>query len=328
MDIMSQFELKCRRSPRRIVLPESEDPRIIKAASIVSERSLAFPILVGEEMDIRARAREASVDLSNAEIVSPGNKDTMESFVEEYLAMRGRKSISRRIAKRLLSKNLLFAAMMARMGQADGVVAGAANLTASVIKAGKLLIGLREGITEASSFFVMVVPGLDPLIFADCAVNPNPEPELLAQIAVSSAASARSLLSVEPRVAMLSFSTKGSADHPDVRKVARATEMVRKLDPGLCVDGEMQADAAIVPEIALRKKAEAILGGRANVLIFPDLDAGNIAYKLVQHLARAKAYGPFLQGFRKPINDLSRGCTAEEIAGSILVTSIQAGESR
>ncbi len=328
MDVMSRFELKCRRSPRRIVLPESEDPRIIEAASMVSERSLALPILVGEEKDIRARAMDASVDLSKAEIVNPQNREAMESFVDEYIAMRGRMRITRSIAKRLLSKNLLFAAMMVRMGQADGVVAGAANLTASVIKAGKLLIGLREGMTEASSFFIMVVPGFDPLIFADCAVNPNPEPELLAQIAVSSAASARSLLSVEPRVAMLSFSTKGSADHPDVRKVARATEIVRKLDPNLCVDGELQADSAIVPEVAVRKKAEGILGGRANVLVFPDLDAGNIAYKLVKHLARAKAYGPFMQGFRKPINDLSRGCTAEEIAGAILVTSIQAGAGR
>lgn len=328
MDIMKEFELRCRKDPRRIVLPESEDPRIIKAASMVAERSLALPILVGGEKEVRNRAEEASVDLSKVEIVSPQSSKAMESFIDEYLAMRGRRNITRKIARRLLSKNLLFAAMMVRMGQADGVVAGAANLTASVIKAGKLLIGLREGVTEASSFFIMVVPGFDPLIFADCAVNPNPEPELLAQIAASSAASTRELLSVEPRVAMLSFSTRGSADHPDVRKVARATEIVRELHPKLCVDGELQADSAIVPEIALRKRAEGILGGRANVLIFPDLDAGNIAYKLVQHLARARAYGPFMQGFRKPINDLSRGCTAEEVAGAILVTSIQAGASQ
>ncbi len=325
MDVMKRFERMCRKRPKRIALPESEDPRIMRAASIASRRSLAFPVLVGDEGKIREAAREESIDLSGIQIVSPASSAAMESYVEEYLTMRGGRNITREIARRLLSKNLFYAAMMVRMGHADGVVAGATHLTASVIKAGKLFIGLQDDGTEPSSFFIMVVPGFDPLIFADCAVNPNPEPELLARIAITSAASATKLLSVRPRVAMLSFSTKGSADHPDVRKVVTATEIARRLDPDLCLDGELQADSAIVPEIAQRKGAAGVLGGRANVLIFPDLDAGNIAYKLVQHLARAKAYGPFLQGFRKPITDLSRGCNEDEVVAAILVTSIQAG---
>lgn len=328
MDLMKRFEISCSKDPKRIALPESYDPRILEAASIVSEKSLARPILVGSERDILSMSNELGFDLSGVEIISPKEYPKMESYIEEYLAMREGRKITPQIASRILSKGLYFAAMMVRMGQADGVVAGATNLTASIIKAGKLIIGLDEGILEPSSFFIMVVPGFNPMVFADCAVNPNPGAELLAQIAISSSESARKILSVEPRVAMLSFSTKGSADHPDVRKVVEATEIAKKTGHSLCIDGEMQADSAIVPDIAEKKKAGAILGGRANVLVFPDLDAGNIAYKLVQRLARAKAYGPFLQGFRKPINDLSRGCNVEEIMGTILVTSTQAGECK
>jgi phosphate acetyltransferase len=252
----------------------------------------------------------------------------MDSYVGRYLERRGDRRVDERIASRVLSKPLHYGSMMVGMGDADGVVAGANNLTASVIKAGKLLIGLEEGISEPSSFFIMDVPGRDHLVFADCAVNPDPDSNLLAQIAVSSASSARTLLGVEPRVAMLSFSTKGSADHPHVRKVIDATKIASQMDPALKIDGEMQADSAIVPEIAKRKRASDILVGGANVLVFPDLDAGNIAYKLVQHLARASAFGPFLQGFRRPINDLSRGCTVEEVIGAIMVTSVQAESNR
>ncbi len=324
MDIISRFETLCQESPRRIVLPEGSDVRILQAASLVAGRSLAEPTVMGPPDEIREIAGNKGIDLAGVSVVDPDTWEMMDDYIDEYVSMRATRRVTRQIAARVLSKSLMLGAMMVRMGDADGLVAGATNLTATVIKAGKLLIGLKDRVGEPSSFFIMVVPGLPPLVFADCAVNPDPDAELLAQIAISSACSARDLLDVEPRVAMLSFSTKGSASHPDVSKVAKATGIARSLAPDLRLDGELQADAAIVPEIAVRKRAEGILGGRANVLIFPDLDAGNIAYKLVQHLAHANAYGPFMQGFRRPINDLSRGASVEEIIGTILVTSLQA----
>ncbi len=325
MDLLVRFEEACSKRPKRIVLPESEDARILKAASIVADKCLATPILVGIQEEVDARARDLKIDLSDVEIAPSSGHPRMEDFVDEYLAMRGSGRITPQIAAKVLSKPLHLASMMVRMGESDGVVAGARNFTSSVIKAGKLFIGLEAGLSEPSSFFVVDVPKHGLLVFADCAVNPDPGPKLLAQIAIASASSARRLLAFEPRVAMLSFSTKGSADHSEVRKVAEATEIAKSLAPDLRIDGEMQADSALVPEIAERKKAADVLGGRANVLIFPDLNAGNIAYKLVRHLAEASTYGPFLQGFRRPINDLSRACTIDEIIGTILVTSIQAG---
>jgi phosphate acetyltransferase len=326
MKFLTQLEAGCSKDPKRVVLPEGDDPRILEAACRVARLSLAIPILVGVEDRIRATADKMEMDISGADVIDPGAFEGMDAYIEAYLSLRSGKRINRQIAAKVLAKDLYFGTMMVRMGDADGIVAGASNLTASVIKAGKLLLGLEEGVGDPSSFFVMEVPGRRDLVFADCAVNPNPGPDLLAQIAIASAGSARKLLSVEPRVAMLSFSTKGSADHADARKVSQATQIASRTAPHLLIDGEMQADAAVVPQIAESKGAADVIGGRANVLVFPDLDSGNIAYKLVQHLAGAKAYGPFLQGFRKPINDLSRGCTADEVVGAILVTAVLAGE--
>jgi phosphate acetyltransferase len=225
--------------------------------------------------------------------------------------------------------------MMVRMGDADAMVAGIATATEEVVMASELIIGMQEGISTPSSFFLMDIPGYireegSLLIFADAAINPDPTPEQLADIAVATARSARKLLGWEPRVAMLSFSTKGSATHPHVDKIVEAVHIVREREPGLCIDGELQADAAIVPEVAKRKIKEASsVAGRANILIFPDLDAGNIGYKLVQRLAKAAAYGPFLQGFTKPVSDLSRGATIDDIVGAttIVVVEAQAHES-
>ncbi len=324
MDPMPSLAAKCRKNPRRIVLPEGGDGRVIEAASRVLADRTALPILLGSGEEVNGTATGMGLDISSAKVIEPASDPKLPGYVEEYVNMRSFRNVPAEIARRVLTKDIHFGAMMLRMGDADGLVAGAANLTASVIKAGKLLVGLEEGISEPSSFFIMLVPGHGQLVFADCAVNPNPTPDLLAQIAATTARSAQNLLSIEPRVALLSFSTRGSADHPDVRKVAEATRIARELVPDFSVDGELQADAAIVPDVARRKNAGEILGGRANVLIFPDLDSGNIAYKLVQHLAGARAYGPFMQGFRKPINDLSRGCTVEEIVGTIMVTSVQA----
>jgi phosphate acetyltransferase len=326
MDLMEAFRRRCTRDPRRIVLPEGHDPRIIEAARIVARKGLAKPILLSRTDEIVPLSSKLGIDLEGVEVVDPLDHPKLSCYIEEYLRMRSKKGITRPIAARIMAKSLHFACMMVRVGEADGVVAGAKHLTASVIKAGKLFIGLQEQFTEPSSFFIMDTPGHGQLIFADCAVNPDPDPDLLAQIALASGHSARNLLEIHPEVAMLSFSTMGSADSPHVSKVVQATEIVRKMDPGLSVLGEIQADAAIVPEIAASKGVPE--GGRANVLVFPDLDAGNISYKLVQHLAGARAYGPFLQGFRKPINDLSRGCTVDEVVGTVMVTSIQAGSLR
>ncbi len=327
MDLMSRLELACVRNPKRIVLPESDDPRILAAASRVAARSAAHPVLIGSPERILMDSERLGISTSGVAIVDPEHHPGWDSFVEQYMEMRKGRHLTPGIASKVLSKSLHFGAMLVRVGEADGLVAGSQNLTASVIKAGKLFIGLSEGLTEPSSFFIMDVPGRGEMVFADCAVNPSPDPELLAQIAVASARSTRALLAVEPRVAMLSFSTKGSADHPDVRKVIEATKIAKSISPELKIDGEMQADAALVPEIAERKKVKGDVGGQANVLVFPDLDAANVAYKLVQHLAGASAYGPFMQGFKKPINDLSRGCTTDEIVGTIMVTSIQSGDA-
>ena len=326
MDPIPNLAAKCRENPKRIVLPETDDGRILEAASKVLARKTSIPVLIGPEDGVMETAAGMDIDLSSAEIIDPSHHPSLPGYVGEYVSMRAFRNVPAEIARRVLSKNLHFGAMMLRMGHADGLVAGASNLTASVIKAGKLLVGLEAGTSEPSSFFIMHVPGHGPMVFADCAVNPNPTSDLLAHIATITARSAANLLSVEPRVALLSFSTKGSANHPDVRKVSEATRIARELAPDLRIDGELQADAAVVPAVARKKGAGEILGGRANVLIFPDLDSANIAYKLVQHLAGARAYGPFMQGFRKPVNDLSRGCTLEEIVGTIMVTSVQADD--
>jgi len=327
MDLFQRLKKDARRFQKTVVLAEGDDARVVQAAVLARRESIARTILVGNTHDIMKTLSQISSEFPSSDIVDPAEYP-VDEFVDEYLAIREGRNVSRQMAQRILSKDVFFAAMMVRTGKADGMVAGARNLTSTVIKAGKLIIGLREGFEEPSGFFIMDIPGRPPMIFADCAVNPNPSPELLAQIAVASAQSAMGLLSEDPRVAMLSFSTKGSADHPDVRKVQKATSLARRIAPELRIDGEMQADAAIVPEIAERKKIGGPVAGRANVLIFPDLDAGNISYKLVQHLAGAKAFGPFLQGFNKPVNDLSRGCSAEEILGTIAVTVIQAESLR
>ena len=329
--IMNLLEERAKKKPMRIVLPEGEEDRIIRASVKAAAEGLAKPILLGDEDAINKRMRDSGLSLRNIKILNPEYSPKMNEYIEKYLEIRRGKRVSEAMAKRILRRPLYYGAMMVRMGDADGMVAGAVSITASVIRASLLLIGLQRDITVPSSFFIMETKneriGEDgTLIFADAAVNPDPTPEQLADIAIASARSARALLGWTPRVAMLSFSTKGSAAHSLVDKVKEATKIARLKAPDVAIDGELQADAALLPSVA-EKKIKGDVGpvaGRANILIFPDLDAGNIAYKLVQHVCGAGAYGPILQGFKKPVSDLSRGAKAEEIVGVITIVNILA----
>ena len=329
--IMDLLKERAKKKPMRIVLPEGEEGRIIRASVKAAEEGLAKPILLGDEDAINERAEDLGLSLRGVELLDPEVSPEMDEYVKKYLEIRRGKRVSEAMARRILRRPLYYGAMMVRVGDVDGMVAGAVSITASVIRASLLLIGLQKDITVPSSFFIMETKNEKigengTLIFADAAVNPDPTPEQLADIAIASARSAKALLGWTPRVAMLSFSTKGSAAHPLVDKVMEAVKIAKSKAPDIAIDGELQADAALLPSVAERKIKGDVgpVAGRANILIFPDLDAGNIAYKLVQHVCGAGAYGPILQGFEKPVSDLSRGAKAEEIVGVITIVSILA----
>ncbi|MDR2944461.1 MAG: phosphate acetyltransferase [Methanosarcinales archaeon] len=328
MNFLESIKKRAKAADKTIVLPETDDIRTLKAADMILREGIAKIILIGSRNTILSKAD--SLDLSKAIFIDPADYTEMETLSAKLADLRKEKGMTPEEAADLLKKDALYlGCMLVKEGIADGMVAGAVNSTANVMRASLQILKTAPGVKLVSSFFIMVVPDCSygengVFLFSDSGLVQNPNAEELAAIAQSAAASFRKLVSAEPKVAMLSHSTKGSAKHPDVDKVTEALRLAKEAAPDLLLDGEFQLDAAIVPEIGRQKAPGSPIAGTANVLVFPDLDSGNIGYKLVERLAKAEAYGPITQGIAKPVNDLSRGCTAEDIVGVAAITAVQA----
>jgi phosphate acetyltransferase len=328
MAIMGKIWENARKLKKKIALPEGSEPRTLKAAEKIKSENLAEVILLGNPEKIYKSAKDAGANINGITIVEPKSSDKYDEYVNIFYELRKNKGITLEKAKEILLDEIYFATMMVKTGDAYGMVSGAVHSTGDLLRPSLQIIKTAPGISIVSSCFVMETQvkefGEDGvLVFADCAINPNPNAEELASIAIATAHTAKSLCGFEPRIAMLSFSTKGSGKHELVDKVIEATRLAKEKAPDLLIDGELQLDAAIVPKVASLKAPDSKVAGIANVLIFPDLQSGNIGYKLVQRIAKAVTIGPVSQGFAKPINDLSRGCSVEDIVNVVAITAVQ-----
>ncbi|MDD7793758.1 phosphate acetyltransferase [Clostridium sp. 'White wine YQ'] len=329
MELMKKIWEMAKTDRKRIVLPEGDEERTVVAAQKIKELGLADVILVGNVSKIKEKAESIGVNLDGISIEDPETSAKLQDYINAFYEIRKNKGMTLEKAEKIVRDPLYFGTMMVKMDDADGMVSGAVHTTGDLLRPGLQIIKNAPGVSVVSSFFIMMVPGSKygesgMLLFSDCAVNPNPNADQLAAIAIATADTAKKLCNIDPKVAMLSFSTMGSADHELVDKVRTATAKAKELRPDLLIDGEMQLDAAIVRKVADQKAPSSPVAGNANVLVFPDLQAGNIGYKLVQRFANAEAIGPICQGFAKPINDLSRGCSSDDIVNVVALTAVQA----
>lgn len=329
MELIARIKETAKSQLKRIVLPEAEEERTLRAANQCTEEALAEIILIGNPETILSMANEYGLkEIKNCTIVDPNNNPNKQKYIDLMLSIRQSKGLTAEQAAQLILNPLYLSVLMIKAGDADGEVAGANNATGDVLRPAFQYVKTKPGLSVVSGAFLMIVPshfgdnGL--MVFADCAVHPNPTAQELAEIAVETGRTTRTIAGIEPRIAMLSFSTKGSAKHEMVDKVVEATRLAKEMDPSLQIDGELQADAAIVPGIGSKKAPGSPIAGKANVLVFPTLEVGNIAYKLVQRMASAEAIGPVLQGMAAPINDLSRGCSISDIVNLVAITACQA----
>ena len=332
MSFIDQIKDRARRELKTIVLPEATDIRILEAAEMVKNEGYAKVILVGNEEEVRQIAKEKGIDIGNTKIVDPSKSEKIDEYANTLYELRKAKGMTEEQAKQLILDPVYYGMMMVKLNEADGLVSGAAHSTSDTLRPALQILRTAPGTKLVSAFFVMVVPDCEygangTFVFADSGLNEEPNSEALSEIAISSSKSFEQLVGQQAKVAMLSYSTYGSAHSASTEKVIEATKLVKEKAPELLVDGELQLDAAIIPEVAASKAKGSTVAGAANVLVFPDLGAGNIGYKLVQRLAKAEAYGPLCQGIAMPVNDLSRGCSSKDVAGVVAITAVQAQEN-